>query len=174
MIHLPTWLQEHSIEITPQLLFLHGDSPILEADVAVITRACPKRSELLDGGDIYNKSENHKVIMFGMLLDVETIARFCMSAREWLNLPIQELGKTRFVGEYDFGVVTQNRFVLEFREYAQTPSKTDWMRLEVRYVNGEDFGEKAMHIDFTCLNEFVAGWELWSDQHNNVLRNWDQ
>jgi uncharacterized membrane protein len=48
------------------------------------------------------------------------------------------------------------------------------MRLEVRYVNGEDFGEKAMHIDFTCLNEFVAGWELWSDQHNNVLRNWDQ
>lgn len=174
MIHLPTWLQKHSVEITPKTLFNYDGFIVLEAEIVIISRACPKRIKLLEGENIYNKSENHKVLMCGMLLDVQALVHFCVSAREWLNLPIKVLGNTRFTEEYELGLLQQNRFALKFQEFSQTPSKTDWMSLEITYVNGEDYGQKVMHIDYTCLNEFVTGWELWSDQHDNALRNGDR
>ena len=170
MIHLPTWLQVHSVEIVPQSLIQYEGCTLLEADVAIITRACPKRIVLLEGRDIYNKSESHRIGMAGMLLDLQRVAQFCDAARAWLDLPIEELGHIRFAGEHELGFLPQDRLRFRFQEYSQTPSKTDWMTIDIQYVNGEDHGAKRMHIDYTCLEEFVAGWESWNDQHDNPFR----
>jgi hypothetical protein len=169
MIHLPTWLQRHSLEIAPRSLVHYEGLTLIEADVAIITRACPKRIVWLEGRDTYDRSESHRIAMSGMLLDVEAVARFYTSARAWLNLPIQELGYTRFAGDHEFGFISQDRLTLRFQQYLQTPSKTDWMTVDIDYVNGENHGTKVIHVDYTCLEEFVSGWECWSDAQGNAL-----
>ena len=89
-------------------------------------------------------------------LDISEVADFLSAARDWLGLPLNELGKTFFSGKWNWGTEDSN-FHLEFGPYSQTPSKTDWFTVSLEIASQVLQRVETFHVDHSCLAIFVSG-----------------
>ena len=97
----------------------------------------------------------YEIRWFGIPASIKEIVRFRTSAIEWLNLPLDQLSKTYFSGEWEFASEPTSSFRLTLQKYEQTPSKVDWFTANFLVVNDDFTIERKLHIDQSALQIFV-------------------
>ncbi|MBS2037339.1 HEAT repeat domain-containing protein [bacterium] len=145
-------LSEKECLIFPKMLRLEENTLSLYADVWMNTFVrWPDNPGALD-------NPSHQVRLRDLQLDVREVAHFCGQARAWLELPLAEIGKLHFEGEFTLGS-GGSHLDLTFKPRQNLPHKTDWFILTVRYRTQGGHGELVLESDRSCLEEFVTNWE---------------
>lgn len=145
-------LAEKECLIFPQILRHEEDALSLYAEVWLNTFALwPANRGTL-------AKPCHQVRLTDMRIDVREVAHFCGQARAWLDLPLAEIAKVHFEGEFTLGS-GGSYLDLIFKPGPSLPYKTDWFNLTVRFRNQGGHGELVFDSDRSCLEEFVTDWE---------------
>jgi hypothetical protein len=151
-LRFAAWLSEKELLIFPKLMRLEEEILSVYADVWLNTfvrwPGVPR--------DLDNPS--HEVRLTELQLDVREVAYFCGQARAWLELPLAEIARLHFEGEFSLGI-GGSQFDLVFKPLPSLPQKMDWFSLTIRLRNQGGHGELAFDTDRSCLEEFVTHWE---------------
>jgi len=94
---------------------------------------------------------------YDFVLNMAEISDFIKATKDWLALPISELGKTFFSGEWSWEAERGTEFKIEFGPCFETPSKTDWFIVRLQIASEVLRKEERFHVDHSCLAIFVDG-----------------
>lgn len=116
-----------------------------------------QRDVFVDNRIGYRNKAKAEIQVPGFQFDPDAIQEFAGTAREWLGLPIAQLGKQYFRGEWQLGADIY-QLNLKFQPYPSTPSKTDWFEMNIHIQVDDQMSWNAdLHIDYTGLSGFVTG-----------------
>lgn len=162
-ITLDTWIGEQSLIIRPKQVYLNKAQPFAVCEVDIITRFHDRAKYFTSGLGPFEKLDDFVIRLPQALLSVEALRAFNNDLREWVTLPLKELGITYFHEKYELGYEQSNSLFLDFGLYPETPSKTDWIRLLIKYRISIFSGEFKFHVDYTCLNNMYQELNAWLD-----------
>ena len=149
MAELPDWRKR-------TVLSIQNRRPPAEVAVADL-RVCFQSPVFVDNQTGWRDQTNAEILVPNFRFDPAAIHDFTGATRQWLNLPIDQLGTKFFSGEWRFGTGRIHELSLSFGPFRDTPSKTDWFTVKI-YVTAEDLHwTDNMHVDYTGLAGFVEG-----------------
>ena len=113
---------------------------------------------------LYALEPKYEVTLRSMRLHLGEVAHFWSRARQWLDLPIGQIGTAAFMGCFYLGHES-DILSLNFGPSLSQPHKSDWLKLEITYENRMGRGRESFELDRSCLQNFLDDWPRAAGEH---------
>jgi hypothetical protein len=149
MAELREWLNQKVLHIDIR----NRQNTTLTADIRFVYQ----QDQFIDNGTGWKTQTQGEIRWYNFSLKHSEISDFVSTTKDWLALPIGELGKTFFSGTWNWSEGENTKFEIEFGPYSQTPSKTDWFIVRLEIASQMLRINERIHVDHSCLAIFVDG-----------------
>jgi hypothetical protein len=149
MAEFRDWLNRKVLNLS----FDQKSSEVLTGNIHIVFQ----QNIFIDNNIGWRDELKAEIKLYQFRFNQQAISEFVIAAKNWLKLPINELGSVYFNGKWSFGFGEDNQLDLDFQPYYSTASKTDWFNLSITIKSEALIWEEEFHTDYSCLALFVEG-----------------